>query len=192
MPKWRSVSFVPGVTLNIEDSTSLDKAKSFRNFCRLVTETESNMKWFITFNVLEKRIIIPIQFKWNWRSNNVGAFFGHQGSDLAWPQFLSALSIVTNWSGEQLTPGQKRVSTITYFNLITWVGNWLLVEPLELYFCLHITHSQLSYGGWEYSLSHFMRRHLSDISPLCSVFITLNSLGIKIVGMLVVLWRDCL
>ena len=68
MPKWRSVSFVPGVTLNIEDSTSLDKAKSFRNFCRVVTETESNMKWFITFNVLEKRIIIPIQFKWNWRS----------------------------------------------------------------------------------------------------------------------------
>ena len=40
----RSVSFVPGVTLNIEDSTSLDKAKSFSSFCRLVTETESKMK----------------------------------------------------------------------------------------------------------------------------------------------------
>ena len=44
MPKWRSVSFVPGVTLNIEDSTSLDKAKSFSSFCRLVTETESEIK----------------------------------------------------------------------------------------------------------------------------------------------------
>lgn len=136
MPKWRTVSFVAGVTLNIGDSTSLRWSKIifYANdiFCNI-----KKRFWNTDLSSLGSCFLFCFKLRYIWMKNSmkllnpiatyrsldlgpnkIGTLLWSSGVRQTRPQFLSTLSIITNWTGEQLTPRKK------YHNMWNKWGFW--------------------------------------------------------------------
>ena len=119
MPKWRTVSFVPGVTLNIGDSTSLRWSQIIfyvnNIFCNM-KKSFSNLS--LTYYHLEAVFLVSNSDKCDWKivwtisychilhldlgPTNFGPCFGHLGSDRPDLNFyrsyqLLQIELVNNW-----------------------------------------------------------------------------------------------
>ena len=161
MPKWRTVSFVPGVTLNIGDSTSLrwsqiiffvnnivcNMKKRFSNLSGHSTVTYYHLEavflgsdkcaWKIEWTIY---IIYPIATYCylNLGPNKFWTLLWSSGVRQTRPQFLSELSIVTNWTCEQLTPRQKyhniSIFKIIYVQQMAFLTSWHFRQNLDWIF----------------------------------------------------------
>ena len=111
MPKWRTVSFVPGVTLNIEDSTSVEPMVRPNDIFHPRSSEydigkEKKIPAYLDLSVLatltlKKIILVGFELKYmcmshipfphiaisSWVAANLRACFGHLGSDRPDPNF---------------------------------------------------------------------------------------------------------